>query len=141
MFLGTSVFNEFWEGSGPVLGGQNLRFSSPRRPKRRRKRQQASKNAARCAKYAQEAQTAPTWLQQGLTKFELLSVGGMRGPPFSMLKQVFSTCILKHIDLTRLGTDNGAADFRRSAHATDPATATTTMFFHFFHFFSRISKF
>ena len=35
----------------------------------------------------------------------------MRGPPLGMLKQVFSTCILKHIGLTRLGTDNGAADF------------------------------
>ena len=30
---------------------------------------------------------------------------------------------IKHIDLTRLGTDSGAADFLRSAHATDPAIA------------------
>ena len=30
---------------------------------------------------------------------------------------------IKHIDLIRLGTDSGAADFLRSAHATDPAIA------------------
>ena len=45
-----------------------------------------------------------------------------------MLKQVFRSCILKHIGLTRLGTDSGAADFRRSAHATDPATTVSRSF-------------
>ena len=30
---------------------------------------------------------------------------------------------LKHIGLTRLGTESGAADFLRSAHATDPSIA------------------
>ena len=39
-------------------------------------------------------------------------------------------------DLTRLSILNRmTADFRRSAHATDPATATTTMFFEFLSYF------
>ena len=50
----------------------------------------------------------------------------MAGLPLRYLKQVFKACILKHIDLTRLGTESGAADFSRFAHATDPTTTTTT---------------
>ena len=42
---------------------------------------------------------------------------------------------LKHIDLTRLGTESGAADYLRSAHPAEAATAKV-----FANFFQGISK-
>ena len=47
----------------------------------------------------------------------------MAGLPLRYLKQVFKACILKHIDLTRLGTDSGAADFLLSARPAEAAIA------------------
>ena len=47
----------------------------------------------------------------------------MAGLPKRYLKQVFKAGILKHIDLTRLGTDSGAADFFPAAAATAKSSA------------------
>ena len=47
---------------------------------------------------------------------------------------IFIRVISTHIDLTRLGTDSGAADFLRSAHATDPSIEPSRVFFSIFSF-------
>ena len=60
---------------------------------------------------------APTWLQQGQPS--LGSLGRLTSPK-ACYYRYFLPVILKHIALTRLGTDSGAADLNGSAMPPTP---------------------
>ena len=100
---------------------QNRARSGPRRIKNDQKQQQTQQVVQNAPKKQPRAKIVPSWgCSTSPTTLQRISVGGMAGLPLRYLKQVFKACILKQIDLTRLGTDSGAADSMCSAQTAAP---------------------